>query len=144
MDLDGLSVRGRAPAAYDVELRFDVDSLHALRWTVAALAGDRGATALQVEVLVIIAGELATNAIRHGGGSGLLRLWRDDDVVFVQVSDQGPGIADPAVGMVMPSPERDRGRGLWIVRNLSSGVLIERGPAGRGAVVTVAVPRTAT
>jgi anti-sigma regulatory factor (Ser/Thr protein kinase) len=56
---------------------FDADGLYTLRAEVAAHASALGATGPQGETLVVVAGELATNAIRHGGGRGRLRLWRD-------------------------------------------------------------------
>jgi anti-sigma regulatory factor (Ser/Thr protein kinase) len=69
--------------------------------------------------LLIVATELATNAIRHGGGTGRLRLWRTDNTLHLQVSDDGPGITDPYLAGTRPVPlTAVGGRGLWIVRQL--------------------------
>jgi anti-sigma regulatory factor (Ser/Thr protein kinase) len=126
--------------AVDIDEPFDADGLYALRATLAAHASRYGASELQIEHLLIVASELATNAIRHGGGAGRLRLWHHDDVFYCQVIDRGPGIADPAVGIARPDPTSSNGgRGLWICRNLASQLLIEPGPDGRGAAVTGAV-----
>jgi anti-sigma regulatory factor (Ser/Thr protein kinase) len=133
---------GRAPAAtaYDVELSFDAGSLHALRSTLAAHASRLGAADVTIEALVIVASELATNAIRHGGGSGRVRLWHDDGTLSCQVSDDGPGF-DPGLGRSMPEPAQNGGRGIWIARNLAAELRIEAGRDGRGAVVTAVLRR---
>jgi anti-sigma regulatory factor (Ser/Thr protein kinase) len=126
----------------NVDQPFDLDGLYALRSTLAAHASALGADPDQIEHLVIVAGELASNAIRHGGGTGQLRLWHRDGVVYCQVSDNGPGIRDPDVGTKPPDPaNHDGGRGLWICRHLSTELTIEAGPEGQGATVTAAIPR---
>ena len=121
---------------------FDSDGLYAVRATLAAHASSLGAPTEQIESLLIVASELATNAVRHGGGAGRVRLWHDGEVLYCQVSDQGPGIGDLSVGTSLPEPaDPDGGRGLWICRNLASEVHIGGGPDGRGATVTVAITR---
>src|SRR5947208_3521014 len=79
---------------------FDVESLYALRSAVAAHGADLGLTEQTLSDLVLIAHELATNAIRHGGvtaaSPGRLRLWATDGAVVCQVHDVGPGLADAA------------------------------------------------
>jgi anti-sigma regulatory factor (Ser/Thr protein kinase) len=129
------------PDSVDLDQTFDLTSLHMLRQTVAAHADRLGAQGDQVERLIIVAGELATNAIRHGGGRGRLLLWHHDDAVYCQVSDQGPGIKDPTVGTSPPKPlARDSGgRGLWICRNLASELIISTGPNGHGAIVQAVI-----
>jgi anti-sigma regulatory factor (Ser/Thr protein kinase) len=132
----------QAPDVVDVDQAFDVDGLYALRETLAAHAGRLGATDDQVDDLLIVAGELATNAVRHGGGVGRLRLWHRGGVLYCQVSDHGPGITDPAVGTTHPdSTGRDGGRGVWICRNIATELIIDTGPDGRGAIVTAVIPR---
>src|SRR5882757_550746 len=66
--------RAAAPTTFDVDEPFDLDGLHALRSTLAAHASELGAPDRQIEALVIVASELATNAIRHGSGHGRIRL----------------------------------------------------------------------
>jgi anti-sigma regulatory factor (Ser/Thr protein kinase) len=125
------------PEAVAVDHQFDAERLHALRAALAAHAEDLGATPEQVERLLIVGGELATNAIRHGGGSGRLRLWRDGALLRCQISDHGPGIADPTAGSRRPEPTALGGRGLWIVRRLCQDIAIETGP--NGTTVTAAI-----
>jgi len=120
-----------------LDQRFDRDSLYALRAAVAAHASSLGAPPERVAHLVIIASELASNAIQHGGGQGRLRLWHTDGAVHCEVSDTGPGIPNPRAGVVAPPALAPRGRGLWIVRRLAAGMRIES--SGRGSTVRATV-----
>jgi anti-sigma regulatory factor (Ser/Thr protein kinase) len=118
---------------------FDQDGLPALRSAVAAYAAELGAGG-RVEDVVLIAHELAGNAVRHGGGRGRLRLWRDDFRLLCRVSDSGPGLADAAgTGMELPSPEVPGGRGLWIARRLAA-VRIDTGRGGTTVTATIPLP----
>ena len=130
------------PDSVDLDQAFDINSLHMLRQTVAAHADRLGANDDQLERLIIVAGELAINAIRHGCGRGRLLLWRHDDTLCCEVRDQGPGIKDPTVGTSLPNPVSSDGggRGLWICRNLTSELAIGTGPDGRGTIVQATIP----
>jgi anti-sigma regulatory factor (Ser/Thr protein kinase) len=98
---------------------FDLSGLYPLRAAVAAHATELGLHEQHISGLLIAATELATNAIRHGGGTGRLRMWRTDVTLHVQVSDDGPGITDPHLAGTRPVPlTAVGGRGLWIVRQL--------------------------
>lgn len=133
---------GPPPEIDDVHVTVDIDGLHALRSTLAAHASALGAPGEQVEALIIVATELATNAIRHGGGTGQVRLWHHGDVLYCQVSDEGPGIADPAIGSSRPDPMDAGGhRGLWICRNLAEELTIRTGPEVPGSTITAAIHR---
>jgi anti-sigma regulatory factor (Ser/Thr protein kinase) len=114
-----------------LEQGFEHGGLYALRATVAAHASALGASAVRVEHLVIVASELATNAIAHAGGGGSLRLWRDGDQLYCQVTDSGPGIPEPrTVGTEPPPPHVPGGRGVWIARQLCDDLEIAAGPDG--------------
>src|SRR5262245_21277362 len=131
-----------APEPVDVDQPFDVDDLYALRQTLAAHASRHGAPGQQIDHLLIVASELASNAVRHGGGSGRLRLWHADGVLYCQVTDDGVGLVDRTVGTVPRDPtSSDGGRGMWICRNLTEELVIETGVNGRGTTVTSAIPR---
>ncbi len=123
-----------APEVVDVDQPFDEDGLYAMRATVAAHASGLGAGPVLVEKVLIVAGELATNAIRHGGGSGRLRLWREDARLHLEISDRGPGLADPTAGSRQPDQMATEGRGLWICRQLATALRVATGP--RGTTVT--------
>jgi len=128
-----------SPGVVDVEQQFDADGLYGLRATLAAHASNLGVADEKIEQLVIVGSELATNAIRHGGGRGRMRFWHDATTVYCQVTDQGPGIADPNVRTLQPALATTGGRGLWICRNLTRELIIETGPNGRGASITAAI-----
>jgi anti-sigma regulatory factor (Ser/Thr protein kinase) len=132
---------GPGPQTLDVDEPFDQGSLYRLRATLAAHASAVGATDGQIDLLLIVAGELVVNAIRHGGGTGRLRLWHHRDMLYCQVSDQGPGIADTGVGTSLPNPYRSEGRGIWICRSLARDLRFGAGAGGLGATVTAAIPR---
>jgi anti-sigma regulatory factor (Ser/Thr protein kinase) len=121
---------------------FDSSNLFALRSAVAAHATDLGMTPHRVADLVLAAQELAANAVRHGGAvpavPGRLRLWRDDSRVVCQVSDGGPGMADPdGVGTQRADIGASAGRGLWIVRQIVDTVDIVSGADGVTVTVTL-------
>src|SRR5690349_7412786 len=87
--LDGSSPPGRTPDG--LEQRFDATNLVSLRSAVAAHGSALGLAARQVDDLVLVAHELASNAVRHGGGGGRLRVWRVDGSVYCEVADVGGG-----------------------------------------------------
>ncbi len=60
----------------------------------------------------LIASELVTNAIIHGGGRADVRYWHERDEVFIEVADDGPGIDDPFAALRPPALPV-RGFGLW-------------------------------
>ena len=128
-----------AREAAALEQPFDADGLYALRAAVAAHAGRFDLPDDQLDDLLIVAGELATNAIRHGGGSGRLRLWRVGSTLRCQVTDRGPGITDPTLGDTPPDPTDTGGRGLWICRQLSDSLTIRPGDHGRGTTITAVI-----
>lgn len=139
-DVDGPTFGWSAPEASPtvLDLDFGAGALHAVRAAVAARAGPLGATSSQVENLVVIASELATNAISYGGGGGRLRLWREDTLLYCEISDHGPGLIAPHVGEVRPPASAVGGRGLWLTRLLSDALDIA-GTAGGGTTVTATI-----
>ncbi len=125
--------------ASDVALdqTFDADGLYGLRSALIAHATELGVTDGQLDRLILVGSELATNAVRHGGGTGRMRLWLANDAIFCEVSDRGGGIGDPGVGGTQAEPTAMGGRGIWICRQLSDTFTIE--PGKPGAVVTVSI-----
>lgn len=127
-----------APAAA-LDQPFDADALFSLRSAVAAHASDLGAGDA-VNDTVLVAHELSSNAVRHGGGSGRLRLWRVDDRLYCEVSDSGKGMTDPShIGTSRPSPSVPGGRGLWIARQLAE-IHIDTRPDGTTVTAVLALP----
>jgi anti-sigma regulatory factor (Ser/Thr protein kinase) len=119
---------------------FDRNGLYALRAAVAAHAADFGTPERRVEDLVVIANELASNAVRHGGGGGRLLLWRNATAVHCRVSDGGPGMAEPdTMGTRRAAPAATGGRGLWIVRRLCDRLDVDTGPSGTTVTAIVLI-----
>lgn len=112
-----------------LDQRFDADALFSLRSAVAAHASDLGA-GRAVNDAVLVAHELSSNAVRHGGGAGRLRLWRAGARLYCEISDAGQGMNDPShAGTSRPLPSVPGGRGLWIARQLAE-ISIDTGPDG--------------
>ncbi|KQX80573.1 MULTISPECIES: sensor histidine kinase [Streptomyces] len=63
-------------------------------------------------------GEATSNSVRHGGGSGTLRMWRADGRLVAEIRDQGL-LADPLTGRRRPDPRAaNGGRGVWIMHQV--------------------------
>ncbi|MET8159405.1 ATP-binding protein [Sphaerisporangium sp. NPDC005289] len=79
----------------------------------------------EVDDIELLVGELVANAIKHSesgrrpDGMVYLRVYDDGDTIRVEVTDQGsPGPLPHIPAQVDPLSEN--GRGLWLVRELSS------------------------
>src|SRR5690606_8110240 len=93
-------------------------SLSDLRRFVSEGGIAEGLTAEGVESLVLAANELATNSVRHGGGSGLLSMWSADGAVLCEVTDTGTFAGGPLVGRRPPDVGQPGGHGLWLAQQL--------------------------
>ncbi|WP_091349315.1 ATP-binding protein [Micromonospora rhizosphaerae] len=105
-----------------------------LRHAVAAAAGAAGLADGALEDFVLAVHELVTNVVRHGGGSGQLRLVRATSSLSCQVIDHGPGAGE--VMVALPNPEMEGGRGLWLAQQLADDLVVDSGPHGVTATVT--------
>lgn len=124
------------PPADALELRVERDSLRELRRRVVEAAVVAGLDEARRGNLVLAVDEVATNSVRHGGGTGTLRLWRETDAVVCEVRDGG-SIGDPLAGRRRPELDRANGRGLWLANHLCDLVELRSGP--RGTVVRLHV-----
>jgi anti-sigma regulatory factor (Ser/Thr protein kinase) len=111
------------PPELAAELPFDGESLDAVRKLVAEQAAESGLAGARADAIVLAASEIATNSVRHGGGSGLLRLWEDRDFLIFEVEDRGR-IDEPMAGRLRPVLDEPRGRGLWLANQLCELVQI--------------------
>lgn len=92
---------------------------------------------------VLAAQELMTNAVRHGGGWGRIRLYCVGGVLVCVIADRGPGLpGDPATaGMSAPAkPATEGGRGLWLARQMTGTMHIDSGPSGVTVAITARTP----
>ena len=122
-----------------VVVRFHAGGLYVLRAAVAAHGWRLGMDGPGLGILLVVATELATNVIRHGGATGSLRLYREGDFVACEISDHGPGITEPdRAGSTQVAPTAGDGRGLWIVRQLTSELRIHSSTSG--TTITALLP----
>jgi anti-anti-sigma factor len=127
-----------------LEQVFDGDSLYALRAAVAAHASRAGLPDGRTGDLVLVVHELAANAVRHGAGRGRLRIWKAQDALRCEVSDDGPaggpasGAAGGQAGDRVPW-NTDYGHGLWLMRQVADQASVRSGPGGTVAVVSFAL-----
>jgi anti-sigma regulatory factor (Ser/Thr protein kinase) len=111
------------------ELPFERRRLADVRGFVSRHAMACGLPAVRIHDLVLAVHELAINSLRHGGGDGVVRLWRDGAAVVCEVRDSGV-IDEPMVGRHRPAVEQESGRGLWLVNQLCDLVQVRSSPAG--------------
>jgi anti-sigma regulatory factor (Ser/Thr protein kinase) len=111
------------------ELSFDREGLHELRGLVATESDGAGLSTERTMDLVLAASELAANSVRHGGGTGTSRCWREPGTLVVEVADAGH-IEEPLVGRLRPTPVQEGGRGLWMANQVCDLVRIRSGETG--------------
>lgn len=76
--------------------------------------------------LLLVVTEIASNGIRHGRAPRHFRAWVLGRTVVCEVSDAGPGPADPLVGYRPPlDGALAGGRGLWLAGQLCDGLAID-------------------
>jgi anti-sigma regulatory factor (Ser/Thr protein kinase) len=95
--------------AYETSLR-PVRELVASHGAALAMADER------ITNLVIAAGEITANTLRHTGAGGTFWVWHTGAEIICQVEDQG-WIADPLAGRRRRSPDSS-GHGLWVVNQV--------------------------
>jgi anti-sigma regulatory factor (Ser/Thr protein kinase) len=121
---------------------FDRNTLGDLRDELTKCCADTGLADLALSNYVLAINEIATNAVRHGGGDGQARLWRSATDLWCEVIDTGRGIPPHRMdGYERPKPGHIGGWGLWLARHLCDGVDIETGRSGTRVVLRFALPR---
>jgi anti-sigma regulatory factor (Ser/Thr protein kinase) len=88
-----------------------------------------GLPAEKVEVLELAASELATNSVRHGGGTGTVAMWLETGAAVVEFSDSGR-VTDLLTGRLTPSLEQEGGRGVFLVNQLCDLVQLRSSAGG--------------
>ena len=124
-------------AATDL-IRFRAGDLHAIRRIVGDHATAAGADPERTADIVLAVNEAVTNAIEHGGGAGTVWFRARETPLVIEVSDSGAGYVEPSAGTAAPAPTSRRGRGIWLIRQLSEQVEIRSGI--RGTIVRMHLP----
>lgn len=103
----------------------------AARRAVTRLLHDSQIDLRAVEGLEIAVSEAVTNAVLHGRPPTVLRAWcPNPHSAVVTVTDSGPGVTDPFIGL-LPGPSGGTGgRGLWIAHQTCADVSYRRDDAG--------------
>jgi len=107
----------------------DADLVKFREHLAGVLADERIPEARTVDMLVA-AGEVFENACRYGGGPRDVRAGRSAGWFVCEISDRGPGFDNPFGGYLPPSPELNRGAGLWVARQLVSNLELYSSDAG--------------
>jgi anti-sigma regulatory factor (Ser/Thr protein kinase) len=128
---------------------FDTASLPSLRGLTRACAAGAGMPADRSTDIVIALHELAANAVRHGAGSGRLRIWNQGGL-HCHIDDAGParpgaGPGDPGTGRP-PGPNLadswpyQPGHGLWVARQVASQMTLRSDSRGTRVVIAFWLP----
>ena len=117
------------PAATPEVFAFGLTELTGVRRRVAAAAERAGMGPTEIADFVTATSELAANSVMHGGGSGTLRLWREEERLLAEVEDRGL-IDEPLVGRMRPEISQEGGRGLWLANHLCDLVQVRSGVRG--------------
>lgn len=104
-------------------LYFDRTNLADVRTLAADRATELGFGSVRVDDVRLVVAELGANSLDHGGGSGQIRIWTEDDRLVCEVSDSGH-ITDPLAGRNPVDPRVAGSRGLLIVNLLSDLVRV--------------------
>ena len=112
-----------------LQLVFTVGDLAGVRRVVQRFSLAEGLGECTTDDLVLCVDEMASNSLLHGGGDGVLRMWREPTEVICEISDAG-SIGDPLVGRENPAPDRLGGRGLWMANHLCDLVQVRSGASG--------------
>lgn len=140
-----LAGTGSVPPA--VDFTFDYDALPSLRAEVRACAIYCGLSDERATDVVIAVHELAANAVRHGGGTGRLRVWRlvrawqcqVDDGDLARFSERGT-TSSPVSADSLPC---EPGHGLSVVQQLADQMQSLSGPGGTSVMITFDLSRVA-
>ena len=116
------------PGRFDA-LGVERRTLREARALVARRAAEAGLPGWRVQDTVRAVHELAANSVRHGGGQGILRIWRSEAGLVCEVRDRGH-ITDPLAGRRRPAPDATSGRGLWVATQVADLLQIRTGPSG--------------
>ena len=111
------------------QLVFTSADLVAVRNLVSRHARAARLTPARAAELVTAVNEIATNSVRHGGGSGSLRLWQERSSMVCEIRDKGR-FDSPLADRQRPSRDITAPRGLWLANQLCDLVQIRSLPEG--------------
>jgi anti-sigma regulatory factor (Ser/Thr protein kinase) len=110
-----------------------METLRTVRAKVRTAGARSGLSAARCQDFAVAVNEAAANSILHGGGTGVLRIWREKRSLICEVGDNGR-IEDHLLGRARPVPDAKGGAGVWLINQTCDLVQIRSVPGG-GAVV---------
>jgi anti-sigma regulatory factor (Ser/Thr protein kinase) len=116
------------PPALVEETAFMLGDLRTIRAVVAGAARKWDLPEARVAALLLAAGEVAANSVRHGGGRGTMRVWYDEDAAVCEIRDAGY-IDKPLAGR-QPPQGGSGGYGLWLANQVCDLVQVRSSPEG--------------
>jgi anti-sigma regulatory factor (Ser/Thr protein kinase) len=105
------------------EFAFGPGGLTTVREIVSGFTYGAGLAPSRAADLVQAVHEVAANSVRHGGGRGVLRVWRESDRLICEIADGGR-IDEPLAGRERPGTGAGARRGLWLANQLCDLVQI--------------------
>ncbi|MGQ5608244.1 MULTISPECIES: sensor histidine kinase [unclassified Streptomyces] len=111
-------------------LSFTEQDLAEVRDSAGRWAREAGLSQRRHTDWLLAVNEATGNSVRHGGGQGVLRLWRTANTLIAEVRDRGR-LTDPLVGRRRPDPLSPAGgRGVWMMHQLCDLVEMRTPPSG--------------
>jgi anti-sigma regulatory factor (Ser/Thr protein kinase) len=120
-----------AAASHPIDRR-----LGQIREIAASWLREAGLEPGRIGDIVLAVDEAATNALLHGSGDAVLRVWREPSRIICEISDHGK-FEEVLAGRRRPGPDWPSGRGVWLMNQLCD--LVELRPTDRGTVVRLHV-----
>jgi anti-sigma regulatory factor (Ser/Thr protein kinase) len=108
---------------------FSAADVTSVRRETEEWASAQGLEASRAADFALAVHEATVNSIRHGGGRGVLRRWKEDDVLVCETADAGE-LRDPLAGRSLPGVDSPNGRGLWLINHLCDLVQVRSGASG--------------
>jgi anti-sigma regulatory factor (Ser/Thr protein kinase) len=118
-----------APPVTAEVLLFGNGNVRDVRQQVTRSALEAGLGPVRTDDLTLAVWELAVNSVQHGGGEGVLRLWREPGALVCEIRDRGH-IDDPMAGRRAPTVGGHAQRGIWLVNQLCDLVQLRTHPHG--------------
>lgn len=125
-------------------LAFERGQITVVRHDVSRHAARVGLVGQRLDDFVLAVNEIVTNAVRHAGGHGRLRLWRSGGVLHCEIRDEGPGIAARHLDLRQPPADFELGgRGIWLAQRLCDSLVVETDRHGSVIRLTVSTAPSA-
>ncbi|GAB4006072.1 sensor histidine kinase [Glycomyces albus] len=128
-----------APPRSAIERAVEPATLDNARWFLTSYGLKVGLSVTQLIDLEIAVTELLTNSIKHGGGTGILRVWADDRHLICDVSDGGH-LTDPLTGRRPAEGGQRHGRGLLLANHIVDLVRTHTSSSGTTVRIHLRLP----